>query len=133
MDAAGYLADVERTPATLDALGDALERDALGLCDVPWRDRHEGPDSVLVLGMGSSAYASGVVAARRRAAGVLAVADLASTSLLPPPSERLLVVAVSASGSSAETVAAATPYAGKGRLVAVTEVLDSPLAAVADV
>jgi glutamine---fructose-6-phosphate transaminase (isomerizing) len=125
MDARGFLVDVERTPATLAALADALDRDELPL------DAARTSLPVLLLGMGSSAYAAGVVAARLRAAGAWAVADLASSTLLPPV-DPMLVVAVSASGASAETVAAAQRYAGHGRLVAVTEDLGSPLAALAD-
>jgi fructoselysine-6-P-deglycase FrlB-like protein len=126
MDARDFLVDVERTPATLAALADALDRDQLPL------DAARTSLPVLLLGMGSSAYAAGVAAARLRSAGAWAVADLASSTLLPPREEPLLVVAVSASGASAETVAAAERYAGHGRLVAVTEDLASPLAALAD-
>jgi hypothetical protein len=43
------------------------------------------------------------------------------------------VVAVSATGRSAEVLAAVERYRGHGRLVAVTNAADSPLAAVADV
>jgi glutamine---fructose-6-phosphate transaminase (isomerizing) len=126
MDAPGFLVDVERAPATLAALADVLDRDELPL------DAARTSLPVLLLGMGSSAYAAGVAAARLRSAGAWAVADLASSTLLPPPAVPLLVVAVSASGASAETVAAAERYAGKARLVAVTEDLASPLAALAD-
>ena len=62
------------------------------------------PARVLLLGMGSSHYANLVAAARLRAAGVDAVAELASTDLLPAVVPGTLVVAVSASASSAETV-----------------------------
>jgi fructoselysine-6-P-deglycase FrlB-like protein len=127
MDPVGLLSDIEHTPETLVELAGALWRDELPVRAVP------PMPSVLLLGMGSSAYASGVVAARLRAAGLRAAADLASTDLLPPPAADLLVVAVSASGASPETVEAATRYAGTGRLVAVTERPDSLLAGLADV
>jgi hypothetical protein len=61
------------------------------------------------------------------------VSELASTVALPAPAEDLVVVAVSATGRSAEVLAAVERYRGHGRLVAVTNAADSPLAAVADV
>ena len=128
MDAAGFLADVELVPQTLRGLARSL---AVG--DVPVRQVPAGRRRVLMLGMGSSAYAAGVVAARLRAAGVAAVADLASSSLLPPPHPDLLVVAVSASGQSAETLAAVRPHLGVSTVVAVTEQPTALLAAGADV
>lgn len=116
MDPAGFLADVERTPATLASLADALDDGALPLGSI-----RSDADRVLLLGMGSSAYATGVVAARLRAAGMQAVAELASSDLLPPADPRLLVVAVSASGESTETVDAVARYTGRSPLIAVTE------------
>jgi glucosamine--fructose-6-phosphate aminotransferase (isomerizing) len=62
------------------------------------------PERVLLLGMGSSHYANLVCAARLRAAGVPAVAELASTDLLPAVTPDTLVVAVSASAGSVETL-----------------------------
>lgn len=121
MDPAGYLDDLERIPGTLAALADALDGGYLPL-EAPPHDR------VLLLGMGSSAYAAGVVAARLRHAGVDAVAELASSDLLPPPDPRTLVVAVSASGRSAETLASTAAYAGVAPVVVVTEDPGSPLA-----
>jgi glutamine---fructose-6-phosphate transaminase (isomerizing) len=121
MDRAGYRADLERIPGTLAALADALDDGYLPLESPPH-------DRVLLLGMGSSAYAAGVVAARLRHAGVDAVAELASSDLLPPPDPGTLVVAVSASGRSAETLAAAAHYVGVAPLVAVTEDPSGPLA-----
>jgi fructoselysine-6-P-deglycase FrlB-like protein len=127
MDPEGYLADIERTPTTLAELGSTIGAGKLPLADVP------SARSVLMLGMGSSAYAAGAAAVRLRAAGLPAVADLATTAMLPAPGPDVLVVAVSATGSSTETVAAAGRYAGTGRLVAVTERPGSPLAELADV
>ena len=57
-----------------------------------------------MLGMGSSAYAGGVAAARMRARGLLAVSELASSDLLPDWGPGTLVVAISASGGSSETL-----------------------------
>nr|WP_255524906.1 SIS domain-containing protein [Herbiconiux sp. VKM Ac-1786] len=87
---------------------------------------------VLVLGMGSSAYAAAVVAREARSLGRDVVVELASTALLPPPADDLVVVAVSATGGSAEVLEAIEPYRGTGRLIAVTNVDDSPLAVRAD-
>lgn len=128
MDPGGFLADVEQVPQTLRALADALDNDdlPLGAINREWRQ-------VLLLGMGSSTYAAGVVAARLRAAGVATVADLASNELLPPADPDLLVVAVSASGGSAETVAAVGRYVGRSTVVAVTEVPGSAVTEGADV
>ena len=128
MDAAGFLADLELVPQTLMALAGALEAG-----DLPIGAVTSGPPRVLMLGMGSSAYAAGVVAARLRAAGVAAVADLASSSLLPPPQPGLLVVAVSASGGSAETLTAVRPHLGVSTVVVVTESTTSALVDGADI
>jgi glutamine---fructose-6-phosphate transaminase (isomerizing) len=128
MEPGGFLADIEQVPETLSRLARALEVGDLALAAVPTE-----PARVLMLGMGSSGYAAGVVAARLRAAGVAAVADLASSSLLPPAHPGLLVIAVSASGESAETVAAVRQYRGVSTVVAVTEEPGSALAEGADV
>jgi glutamine---fructose-6-phosphate transaminase (isomerizing) len=129
MDADGFRADVEETPGSMRRLADALAAGETGR--VPERMLAD-VDAVLLLGMGSSAYAAGVVAARLRARGVRAVAELASSELLPPADPSLLVVAVSASGGSAETVSAAARYAGVASLVAVTEEPSSAVTARAD-
>jgi glutamine---fructose-6-phosphate transaminase (isomerizing) len=124
MDAAGFRTDVDATPDSLRTLAEALSAGRTGRVAPTLL---AGVDAVLLLGMGSSGYAAGVVAARLRALGVRAVAELASSELLPPADPRQLVVAVSASGASVETVAAAARYAGGGRLVAVTEDASSPV------
>jgi glutamine---fructose-6-phosphate transaminase (isomerizing) len=62
------------------------------------------PAEVLFLGMGSSHYANLVAAARLRAGGVPAVAELASSDLLPAVGPATLTIAVSASAGSAETL-----------------------------
>src|SRR6266702_2671782 len=94
MDPGSYLDDVERIPQTLGQLADALDRGLIPLELV----RPAGVDRVLLLGMGSSAYAANVVAARLRAAGVMAVAEFASSPLLPPPTPGTLVLAVPSGG-----------------------------------
>lgn len=116
MDPAGFLADLEQIPQSLVRLARALE-----VGELPLDALATAPARVLMLGMGSSAYAAGVVAARLRAAGAGAVADLASSALLPPAHPDLLVVAVSASGTSAEPVTAVRPHLGVSTVVAVTE------------
>jgi glucosamine--fructose-6-phosphate aminotransferase (isomerizing) len=88
-----FLADLLEKPARLRELD--LE-DAWGFVAPPER--------VLLLGMGSSHYANLVCAARLRAAGVAAVAELASSDLLPAVTPDTLVVAVSASAGSVETL-----------------------------
>jgi fructoselysine-6-P-deglycase FrlB-like protein len=126
VDAAGFLTDLERKPEALDALATAVDSGDL----VPELPDPVGP--LLLLGMGSSAYAAGVAAARLRAAGVAAVAELASSQLLPPPDPSLTVVAISASGGSVETRHALDRYVGRSRVVALTNVAGSPVTRGAD-
>jgi fructoselysine-6-P-deglycase FrlB-like protein len=121
-----FLADLEAKPAALERLASSAELPALvGSLSRPAR-------GVLFLGMGSSCYAALDSARRLRAAGLWAVAELASVEELPPSSADLLVVAISASGSSAETVNAIERYVGKVSTVAVTEDVASPLADACD-
>jgi fructoselysine-6-P-deglycase FrlB-like protein len=121
VDPKGFLADLERKPDVLGALADVVDSGAW----VPALP--VDVDRVLLVGMGSSTYAAGVAAARMRARGLAAVADLASSHLLPPPHARLLVVAISASGGSRETLDAVAPHGGRSRVVALTNVLGSPV------
>lgn len=88
-----FLADLREKPDRLRALD-------LGSC---W-DFVRGAPAILLLGMGSSHYAGQVAAARLRAAGIPAVAELASSDLLPRVSAETLVIAVSASAGSVETL-----------------------------
>ena len=88
-----FLADLEEKPERLRAW------DLRGAWAFVTR-----PGRVVLLGMGSSHYANLVGAARLRAAGVDAVAELASTDLLPAVRPDDLVIAVSASAGSAETL-----------------------------
>jgi len=126
VDPALYLSDLERKPDVLDALASVIDAGdyAVGVPD--------DVDRVLFLGMGSSTYAAGVVAAQLRARGIDAVAELASSDLLPPPDPRTLVVAISASGGSSETLSATAPYTGRAPVVAVTNISDSPITERAD-
>ena len=123
-----FLADLETKPGALRAL-------AAVLADDPWAglDALAGRRRVVLLGMGSSAYAAGVVAARLRAAGVDATSVLASTDLLPAAGDDTLVVAVSAGGGSRETTAAVDHYRARGPVVLLTNKPGSQLAARCDV
>lgn len=127
MDTAAFRRDLELIPERLDALAghlDATLRDQAGR---PARDGR-----VLLLGMGSSAYAAGPVAALARRHGVGTAAELASVASPVPPAPDLTVVAVSATGRSVEVLAAVQPYVSTGRLVVVTNDDASPLAGLGD-
>jgi len=117
-----FLADLRRKPELLPALASRLRATA------PWTVLEHPPERVVLLGMGSSAYAGGVAAARLRSRGVLAVAELASSDLLPRWGPDTLVVAISASGTSRETLDAVDRLAGESVLVALTNDPGSPLA-----
>ena len=123
MDPVLFRQDLERGPEVLRALADRLrQRD-------PWELLGEVPERVVLLGMGSSAYAAGVAAARLRARGRVAVAELASSDLLPQwPGAGTLVVAVSATGRSRETLDAVDRVPPGSSLAALTDDPASPLA-----
>jgi fructoselysine-6-P-deglycase FrlB-like protein len=97
----GFATDLYRKPEVLQRLAASLsERN-------PWDEAVPADvERVVLLGMGSSAYAGGVAAARMRAKGLVASSELASSQSLPAWGERTLVVATSASGGSAETLTA---------------------------
>ncbi len=84
-------------------------------------------ERVVLLGMGSSAYAGAVAAARLRARGVTAAAELASSTLLPDWGPKTLIVATSASGGSVETLDALTRVRGDATTVALTNTPGSVL------
>ena len=126
MDTSRFIEDLQQVPDYLDRMGGLLEGGYPGLAELPPAGR------ILILGMGSSAYAAGTAARKARADGVNVQVELASTALLPAPAPDLLVVAVSATGTSVEVLAAAERYRGTGGLVAVTNKPGSPLAAMAD-
>ena len=112
-----FLADIERKPEALEALALSLGREN------PWTPSNVDRGShVVLLGMGSSHYANGVAAARLRAAGVNAVAEIASSDLLPEVQPGTVVVAVSASGGSVETLDAVSRYEGRCPIIAMTNV-----------
>ncbi|MGC4110647.1 MAG: SIS domain-containing protein [Nocardioides sp.] len=130
MDPALFLADLEQKPARLADLAAALREGD------PWGVSADDADrSWLLLGMGSSAYAAQVSAARLRSQGIRAVAELAATDLLPQVDARTTVVAITASGGSTETLDACRRLrdcdAG-ARFVALTNAVDSPVAELCD-
>ena len=82
---------------------------------------------MVLLGMGSSAYAGGVAAARMRARGLVASSELASSQLLPDWGAGTLVVATSASGGSVETLDALGRLPGSVHTVALTNTAGSAI------
>ena len=111
----GFASDLARKPDVLSNLADALAQRN------PWADVVPGDTcGVVFLGMGSSAYAAGVAAARLRAHGVCAVSDIASSQLLPQWGPGTLVVATSASGGSVETLDALARVDDSAYAVALT-------------
>lgn len=119
----GFATDLSRKPDVLTNLAGAL---ASGN---PWA--HTIPadiDRVVFLGMGSSAYAGGVAAARLRAKGICAVSEIASSELLPQWGPDTLVVATSATGGSVETLDALERLDGSAHTVALTNTPGSPIA-----
>ncbi len=121
-----FLDDLLAKPAALARLSQALS-DRARFGALPSR-----PERVVMLGMGSSRYAAEVTAARLRAAGVHAVAELASAEAGTVPGPGTLVVAISATGGSVETLAALERHRGRSRVVAITNRPGSPVTEVAD-
>jgi glucosamine 6-phosphate synthetase-like amidotransferase/phosphosugar isomerase protein len=118
----GFAADLHRKPEVLRQLAETLE------AGNPWA--HVVPrdvERVVFIGMGSSAYAGGVVAARMRADGLVAVSELASSELLPAWDGPTLVVATSASGGSAETLNALSRLPAGVHTVALTNTAESAI------
>jgi glucosamine 6-phosphate synthetase-like amidotransferase/phosphosugar isomerase protein len=112
-----FMVDLERKPEVLTALAEALR------AEDPWAGAPIASTShIVLLGMGSSHYANCVAAARMRARGIDAVAELASSDLMPAVSDRTVVLAVSASGGSAETLDAVSGYLDRCPVIALTNV-----------
>ena len=122
MSPQGFLEDLHRKPELLVEAARRLT------AEDPWAFLDPLPGRVVLLGMGSSAYAASVVAARLRARGVLAVAEVASSDLLPDWGPGTVVVAISASGTSRETLDALDRMPPGARTVALTNTPGSPLA-----
>lgn len=125
MDPALFLADLEAKPQRLAEL--AAHLDTVD----PWAELPHAEHLVLI-GMGSSYFAASVVAARLRARGMNAVAELASSDLLPAVDDGSVVIAVSATGGSRETVDATTTYLDRCPVVLLTNKPGSDLAEQAD-
>jgi glucosamine 6-phosphate synthetase-like amidotransferase/phosphosugar isomerase protein len=118
----GFVADLFRKPDVLRALAATL---AAGN---PWSEVVPADtERVVLLGMGSSAYAGGVAAARMRALGVVAVSELASSQRLPSWGAGTLMVATSASGGSVETLDALDRLPASVPTVALTNTADSAI------
>jgi len=123
MDARRFLADLEAKPAALRGLADALAA-APAWGAVPMEARR-----IVFLGMGSSRYAAAVVAARLRARGLDAVAELASAEAAHPGGQGTVAIGISASGRTEETVAALRRHRDAGSLaIAVTNAAGSAIA-----
>jgi glucosamine 6-phosphate synthetase-like amidotransferase/phosphosugar isomerase protein len=120
MDPALFLSDLHRKPASMRDLAVRLRSED------PWAFLSPDVDSVVLLGMGSSAYAGGVAAARMRARGVRAVCELASSDLQPQWGSGTTVVAISATGGSRETLAALEAHR-EATVVALTNTSASPM------
>ena len=117
-----FAADLAEKPARLDALADALAGDD------PWNALPDDVGRVVLVGMGSSAYASGVCAARLRSRGIDAVSELASSDLRTQVRPGDVVIAVSAGGGSRETASAVEHYRDRAPVVLLTNKPESELA-----
>ena len=117
-----FATDLYRKPEVLGQLAATLEAGNPWAQVVP-RD----VERVVLIGMGSSAYAGGVVAARMRAGGLVAASELSSSQLLPAWDARTLVVATSASGGSAETLDALHRLPAGVHTVALTNTAGSAI------
>ena len=126
-DPRDFREDVEHVPNSLFALSEAIDAGELywPLTGVPRR--------LLLLGMGSSHFTADVCARRLRAAGIDAVAEVASVAHTWPAAPDLAVVAISAGGSSVETLQAVEAHIGTSRVIALTNRVDSELATRCDV
>ena len=119
----GFAADLYRKPEVLQRLATSLADEN------PWAQVVPADvDRVVLIGMGSSAYAGGVAAARMRARGLIVSSELASSTLLPSWDEATLVVATSASGGSAETLDALSRLPESVHKVALTNTAGSAIA-----
>ncbi len=118
--------DVEHVPNSLLALSEAIDAGKL------YWPVAETPRRLLLLGMGSSHFAADVCARRMRAVGIDAVAELASVATTWPAAPDLTVVAISAGGSSIETLQAVDAHIGTSRVIALTNDVESELAARCD-
>ena len=118
-----FLRDVERVPEALRELAASLDDGD------PWP---AADGRIVMLGMGSSRFAAGVVATRLRASGLDAVAEHASLEVGTPPGSGVLAVGISASGGTEETIEALARHRGSSRTVALTNHSGSAIERAAD-
>ncbi|WNG87489.1 SIS domain-containing protein [Mycobacterium sp. ITM-2016-00317] len=122
MNPDAFAADLARKPEMLSKLADTLAQHN------PWSQVVPPEVSrVVFIGMGSSAYAAGVAAARLRSRGISAVSEIASLELLPVWGPDTLVVATSATGGSVETLDALDRIDPAAHRVALTNTAGSPI------
>jgi fructoselysine-6-P-deglycase FrlB-like protein len=119
--------DILAAPTALAALLDTYAAPSGPLAGIG-----EPPARAVFTGLGSSRYVAATAAALARTAGIPAWAEYASTSTPTPPAKEQVLVAISASGRTREAVEAARRHRGTGRVIAVTNDEDSPLARSAD-
>jgi fructoselysine-6-P-deglycase FrlB-like protein len=124
MNPQAFQRDLERKPAVLRDLADALGSGE------PWP--RAPARTIVMIGMGSSRYAAGVVATRMRAAGLDAVAEYASLESGSPPGDGVLAVGISASGGTEETIGALARHRGASDTVALTNRSGSAIERAAD-
>ncbi|MEU0497695.1 SIS domain-containing protein [Mycobacterium sp. NPDC006124] len=118
----GFAADLRRKPEVLEHLATTVA------ARNPWAEVVPADvQRVVLLGMGSSAYAGGVAAARMRAKGLTVTAELASSTLLPDWGAGTLVVATSASGGSVETLDALERLPAAAHVIALTNTPESAI------
>ena len=109
MNPDAFAADLHRKPEVLSRLAAALD------AGNPWAEVIPADtERVVLIGMGSSAYAGGVAAARMRSRGLIVTSESGLVALLPRWGARNTVVATSASGGSVETLDALDPAARDG-------------------
>jgi glucosamine--fructose-6-phosphate aminotransferase (isomerizing) len=113
--------DIAHGPAALERFLDGWHAPDLG-----------GRERFVFTGLGSSRYAALVVAAALRSRGGDAWVEHASTSTPALAADDQVLIAISASGRTREVIDAADTRRGHSLVVAVTNVVASPLAAVAD-
>ncbi len=123
MNQPAFEADIRAEP---EALARLLDADAPSLPDLTAARR------VVMIGMGSSAFAAHATAVHLRARGVDAHVELASAATPMPPDPSTTAIGISASGSTQETVEALARHHGTSRTIAITNDAAGPITAVAD-
>ena len=128
MNQPGFERDILSEPDVLADMLDAYEARSSPLRGVDLA----GARRVVMLGMGSSAFAAQMACVALRGRGVDAHAELASTAAPFPPSRDTVAIGISASGTSEETVEAFRRHAGVSRTIAITNYPERALAEGAD-